>query len=209
MNEFLGAAFGFPTVIFTALLGVVLVYWLLAMIGMVDIEASGLDVDVEIADGDPGELGTLASYVVAMGLNGVPFSVVISLVVFVGWTLSTLAGLWLMPWVPTAALRITVGLGVLVGVLALSIVITARLVRPLRKLFVTHGARSNASLVGQRCKVLTGTVDGQVGRAEVQQRGASINVRVWAATPNTFSRGSSAQIAEYDEATGRYRIEPG
>jgi hypothetical protein len=44
------------------------------------------------------------------------------------------------------------------------------------------------------------------GRAEVARRGASLNIRVWAPTPNTLKRGSQALILEYDEVAGRYLI---
>ena len=56
------------------LLGVVLAYWLLALVGMVDVEnggdwATGVDFD---ADGATPDVGTLASWLVAFELNSVP-----------------------------------------------------------------------------------------------------------------------------------------
>lgn len=205
----LTAATAFPTAIYTVLLGVVLVYWLLAIIGMVDFESSGIDLDIEAhADASVDDMGTIASYVVAFGLHGVPFSIVVSLLVLVGWTLSFLAGVTVLAWVPTDILKWLVGLVVLVVAFALSIVITARLVRPLRGLFVHHTAQSNASLVGQTCRVLTGTVDERQGRAEVAQRGASINIRVWSPSPNSLKRGDTALITEYDAGTHRYLVMP-
>ncbi len=205
----LTAATAFPTAIYTVLLGVVLVYWLLAIIGMVDFESSGIDLDIEThADASVDDMGTIASYVVAFGLHGVPFSIVVSLLVLVGWTLTFLAGVTVLAWVPTDILKWLVGLVVLVVAFALSIVITARLVRPLRGLFVHHTAQSNASLVGQTCRVLTGTVDERQGRAEVAQRGASINIRVWSPSPNSLKRGDSALITEYDAGTHRYLVVP-
>jgi hypothetical protein len=205
MGGFLDAAFSYPTAIYTALLGLVLFYWLLALVGLVDFESADLDFDVQ-ADGDAGDVSVLATYVVAMGLNGVPFSVVVTLIVLFSWTLSCLAGMWLLPLVPTMLVNVLAGTAVLLVTFALAIVATARAIRPMRKLFVTHAAIANASLVGQSCKVLTGRVDEKVGRAEVLTRGASINIRVWARTPNTFAKGSSALIAEYDAASGRYLI---
>ncbi|MDP3230988.1 MAG: DUF1449 family protein [Acidovorax sp.] len=205
----LAAATAFPTAIYTVLLGVVLVYWLLAIIGMVDFESSGIDLDIEThADASVDDMGTIASYVVAFGLHGVPFSIVFSLLVLVGWTLSFLAGVTLLAWVPTDILQWMVGLVVLLVAFALSIVITARLVRPLRGLFVHHTAQSNASLVGQTCRVLTGAVDERQGRAEVAQRGASLNIRVWSPSPNTLKRGDTALITEYDAGTHRYLVMP-
>ena len=75
MSEFLSATLGFPTIVFSILLAVVLVYWLLAIVGLVDFGESDIDVDIgNHADGPGDDLGTIASYVVAFGLTGVPFS---------------------------------------------------------------------------------------------------------------------------------------
>ncbi len=209
MGDFMGAVTGYPTAIYTVLLGVVVIYWVLAMLGMVDIEHSGLDVDVGVhthADGDANDVGHLASYVVAFGLNGVPFSVAVSLLVLVSWTVCCLGGEWLLPLVPTLPLQLLAGTVLLVVSAVIAIPVTAVAIRPLRGLFVSHTAVSNAALVGQLCRVVTGVVNEKDGRAEVARRGASLNIRVWATAPNSLKRGSQALILEYDEVAGRYLI---
>jgi hypothetical protein len=206
MGEFWAVATSYPTAIYTVLLGVVLIYWLLAMLGMVDFESSGIDIELD-ADADGGDISTLASHVVGFGLNGVPFSIVVSLIVLVAWTASCMAGMWVLAWLPAQWLQWLVGSVVLVASFALAIPLTAQVVRPMRRLFVSHTAVINAALVGQTCKVITQRVDTQLGRAEVARRGASINIRVWAHTPNALVKGSVARILEYDEATARYLIE--
>lgn len=201
MGSFLDAVTAFPTAVFTTLLVVVLFYWLLALLGAVDFESGGVD-----ATADP-DLGTLAGYVVAFGLHGVPFSIVISLLVLVSWTLSCLGGMWLLPLLPDTALAYAGGAVLALASASLSVPVAARLVRPMRGLFVTHTAIHNASLVGQSCKVLTQTVDEKLGRAEVAQRGSNLNIRVWAPTPNTLTRGATARIVAYEDKSARYRIE--
>ncbi|MEW5788820.1 MAG: ubiquinone biosynthesis protein [Pseudomonadota bacterium] len=202
MGSFAEVAFAYPTAVYSALLAVVLFYWLLALTGLVDFEQGGLELD-----GDVGDVGTIASYLVAFGLGGVPFSVVVSLLVLISWTLCSMAALWLLPLVPTALLSFLVGSVFLIGAFALALPIAAAAVRPMRKLFVTHGAISNAALVGQRCRILTRTVDEKFGRAEVDNRGASFNIRVFADTPNNLTRGSSALILEYDPDKACYRVQ--
>lgn len=209
MGDFMGAVTGYPTAIYTVLLGVVVIYWVLAMLGMVDIEHSGLDIDVHMhthADGDASDIGHLASYVVALGLNGVPFSVAVSLLVLASWTVCCLGGEWLLPLVPTLVLQWVAGTVLLVLSAVIAIPITALAIRPLRGLFVSHTAVTNAALVGQLCRVVTGTVNEKDGRAEVARRGASLNIRVWAVTPNALKRGSQALIIEYDGVAGRYLV---
>jgi len=211
MHEFLAAALGWPTLIFSVLLAALLVYWLLAIIGWVDL---GESLDMDMGGGDAGaEISLIASYAVAFGLSGVPFSIVVTLLVVMGWLLSTLAGIWLLPLVPALPFHIAhiaAGAAVLLAAGALSIVVTARLVRPLRGLFATRYATQSADLVGQSCRILTGVVDERLGRAEVAPPGAGgagINIRVRAAAPNTLRRGSRALIVEYDAATHRYLVQ--
>ncbi|WP_027014175.1 hypothetical protein [Comamonas composti] len=207
MSEFLSVALGFPTMLFSIGLAVVLFYWLMAIIGLVDFGEGAIDLDIgDAADGS--ELGLIASYVVAFGLSGVPFSIVVTLLVVVAWTLSTLAGIWLLSWLPGLPLQLLGGLVVLVLSMALSVIITARLVRPLRGMFATQYGQSSADLVGQSCRILTGEVNERLGRAEVAQRGASLNIRVWSPSPNPLCRGSLALIVEYDAAAHRYLVQP-
>lgn len=209
MDRFIDAATTFPTVILTTLLGVVLIYWLLALIGVFDLDSSGLHIHSELqTDASVDDAGELASYLVAIGLNGVPFSMVITLMVLFAWTLSCLAGMWLLPLVPTLPLQILAGTGVLTASLAAALPLTARAIRPMRGLFVTHRALSNDALVGQSCVVLTGSVDENFGRAEVSRRGAPLNINVRATTPNTLSKGSPARIVEYDANNEHYLIIP-
>ena len=96
---------------------------------------------------------------------------------------------------------------VLIGSFVLAVPATAAALRPMRRMFVTHRAVSNASLVGQRCKVSTSSVTATFGQATVARRGADIQIEVRAAEPNTLGRGATARIIDYDPATQRYSIE--
>ena len=207
MTSFLDAALAYPTMIYTALLGLVLFYWLLAIVGLVDFEAGGLEIEADLqADADVSDLGTLAGYLVALGINGVPFSIVVSLMVLLSWVFSCLLGMWLLPLMPTALLSAVAGTAVLLLCPLFALPITARVIRPMRGLFVTHNAMSNQELVGRTCKVLTSRVDETFGRAEVSTRGASVNISVWAETPNELVKGSLARIIDYDPDRQRYLI---
>lgn len=201
MVSFLDAAVAFPTAVFTTLLAVVAFYWVLALLGLVDFDSGETDVDV-----DP-DLSSLAGLMTAFGLQGVPFSIVLSLLVLLSWTLTCMGAMWLLALLPGSVPVYVGGSLLALASVSLAVPIAARIVKPLRGLFVTHAAISNASLVGQNCKVLTQTVDEKSGRAEVLQRGANLNIRVWAHTPNPLARGSTARIVAYEEATARYRIE--
>ena len=207
MTRFLDATVAYPTVVFSTLLGVVLVYWILALIGVVDFDNASIDIDTDVqADAGAESIGELAAFLVAFGLNGVPFSVVVTLMTLIAWTFSCLAGMWLLPLVPTSILQVVAGTGVLLVSLVVSVPITARAIRPMRGLFVMHRAVSNNDLVGQSCIVLTTSVDEDFGRAEVSTRGVGLNIRVWSVSPNQLSKGDRALIIDYDSSGERYRI---
>ncbi len=211
MGPFLAAAAGFPTAIFTVLLGIAVVYWLLALVGLVDagLHSDGADLGAELhADGDADDPGTLAAIAGTLGLAGLPVSVVVSAVVLVAWTLCCVGALLLLPLLPAGGAQVAGGAVLGLASLSAALPVAGWVLRPLRPLFVTHLAQHNASLVGQSCKVLTQTVDEQVGRAEVAQRGANLNIRVWAPSPNALTRGTRARIVAYEDARARYRIEP-
>lgn len=204
MVSFSNAVVTFPTLIFSTLFGIVAIYWLLAVVGLFDIDP-GLDgADSGLLESG---LTSLSGLLAALGLIGVPLTIVASVLIIVSWTLSCLGAMWLLPLLPSSVPIYVGGTLLALASVSLALPISSRLVKPLRVLFVTHAAVHNASLVGQRCKVLTRRVDEKAGRAEVTQLGANLNIRVWATSPNPLVRGSLARIVAYDDKAARYLIE--
>lgn len=200
----------FPTAIPTVLLAVLLIYWVLSIIGIIDMGDS-LELELDLDAGHVGhespDLHSLAGYLVAMGLGGVPLSVAASVLVFFTWLLTALAQQYVLAMLPGSLLHTLAGCAVLLLAAAMSIPISARLVKPMRGLFVKHHARSNSSLVGLSCKIVTQSVDEGFGRAEVSDHGTSLNIRVWAKVPNKMTKNSSAIILSYDEESQQYEVQ--
>ncbi len=206
MDSWLQAVTSYPTAVLSTGMVVLMLYWALALMGWVDFESSGVDLELEM-ETEPGDLSTLAGYVVALGLNGVPFSIAVSLVIFTAWMISIFAAQWLLPLVPTEVLTWLVGTVVLLGSLALSLPIVARLIRPMRPLFVVHNATRNVGLVGKTCRIVSERADHTFGRAEVQMPGATPLVKVRLPEGQTLDKGATAIVIEYDEAAGTYLIQ--
>lgn len=215
MSEALNIITGWPTGFYTVLLGVALLYWLLAMFGLIDVDQHGLHLPdhghIEWhgnGHADADDLPTLASYAVAFGLTGVPLSIVLTLLLLFAWTITALTAQYLLPLLSPGTLRALFGLIVLPLALLPAIFMTALFSRPLRRLFVHHPAPSNESLVGERCRVLTLKVTDRFGQGEVASRGAPYNIMISASHPNRLGKGSMALIVSYDPATRRYRVQP-
>ncbi len=191
----------FPTAVPTVLLIILLVYWGLSLAGVFDL-GDNIDVDADHAD-----LETLASWLVALGLGGVPFSIVATLLVFFTWLPTALLHEYVLAWLPAGVLQWVGGAVILLAAAGLSVWLSARVVKPLRALFVKHHAPENRSLVGRTCRIVTLSVDEKFGRAEVETSGASLNIRVWASSPNSLGKDALAVIVAYDEALQQYEVQ--
>ncbi|WP_370017877.1 hypothetical protein [Planotetraspora sp. GP83] len=172
MRDFVGAALGFPAVLFSFMLLVVIGYWLLVPLG-----GLGLELPDDLLTG--------------IGLRGVPASVVISLMVVISWFVS-LAGAALVEG--TAARTAVLLVALLAGWLC-----TRLLVLPIRALFPAVPAPSRSDFVGRMCVIRTGRVGPDFGQAEVTaEDGSSALVQVRQTGADDLRAGSSALIFDYD-----------
>jgi hypothetical protein len=199
MAEFLATILAFPTVVFTALLALVTLYWLLVVVGALDLDVLDADLDVDGA----GE-GGLSAALSAAGLGGVPVTIVLSLVVLFAWVLSaTGAGVVTRAFGQPGALG---GAAVALAALGLAVAATAIVARPLRRLFDAPRALENRRLVGRVCTITTQRVDGRFGQAEIADGGAGLLVPVRCTEPNDLTRGSAALIFDYCDEDGTFQV---
>ena len=210
MDGFLETITSWPTVVYTVLFGVCLLYWCLSLLSGFDFDIDAdvdLDVDGDVdADGESGGLG-LAGLIATLGLGGVPISMALSFLMLFAWLFSALLSDWLLPFVSGAVLTlVTVAIGL--GALVLAVIPASLCVRPMRRLFVTHKAERKAELVGRVCEITTGRVDAHFGQAEVRTGGAPHLVQVRCARENDLRRGSTAVIAAYDREDETYDVAP-
>lgn len=198
MSDFLAAAFTFPTLLFSALLIAVAVFWLLVLFSGVG--ADFLDGDVEVGDGaDAAGVTGFAGFMAAIGLGGVPASVPLSLVVAVGW-FASLSGKALTGGLALAGpLAVVADVALLVAALLCGWLVTRVLVRPLRRLLPPEDVPTRRDFVGRTCVIRTGRVSRDFGQAEVTAPdGSSAIVQVRQTGDEPFRAGSTALIFEYD-----------
>jgi len=193
----------FPTIVYTIPLGVCLIFWLFSLLGLFDFMEMDFDTDTDIdADAGGGFAGLLATF----GLAGVPITLSFSLLFLFAWALTLCSDAWLLPWLPQGLVHDIAGMGVLIVSFVFAVYVTGKITRPLSKLFVTHEARSNRSLLAKSCQITSMTVNEKRGQAKVEDGGAGLIISVRAATPNDFKRGDTALIYEYDPDKNLYFI---
>lgn len=226
MSEFLSEILAFPTVLFSVLLGLCLLYWLTVILGALDLDLFdsllGLDgaegaleslealeaVDaVEAAGGADAAEAASGGFLDALGIGGVPVLISLTFMALFGWTVSYLGmrllddPAWVLGGAVTGGLVLLVsfGLGLLGAVVA---------VRPMRRFFTTPDARTHSSLVGSVCTITTRSVDAGFGQAEIDDRGAGLLVQVRCGGENQLKRGDKALIFDYDSKKQAFKVEP-
>lgn len=192
----------YPGVLPSIVIGVLLVFWLLTIAGLLDMDSFGPD---WLGGSEDADVSGLPEMLLALGLDRLPFSIVISGVAFYWWLLTMLATALLLPIVP-----LPLWLG---GTLALAAALVAAVLlasvslRPLKPLFVVNENVTRESAIGRRCRILTLSVEDNFGQAEVEMGGGTrLTLQVYAAQPNGLARDSQAVVLEFDSRRKRYLV---
>ncbi|RYZ03410.1 MAG: DUF1449 family protein [Myxococcales bacterium] len=237
MAEVFVLALSFPSVVYTVLLGVVLVYWAFVMVGVIHIgegsegaleghvdgatkgmlegavdhlgqgHAGDADLDLDLDLDGDDSGGALAAIMSALHLRSVPATVVISFIITFSWLVSVVT-MQLLTRAAPAWVGVALSLGVLVGSFVLSLPLTSLAARPLAKVFAPKHAPAKSDFVGRTCIVRTGTVTAKFGEATLHDGGAGLVLRVRVEDGKQLGRGDQALIVDYDAERETYLVEP-
>ena len=232
MSELIDASLQFPTVVYTIVLGIVLVYWAFVLIGALDIDLFGSDVDVDVSgaakgvgelvtggakggaealhthadaggDADAGDAdGDGGGLWHGLGLGDVPITISVSIIALAAWVGSLLAAHYVFGPV------LWQHLVVLVLAIFVALPIAALLVRPLAPIFKIKEAKSNTDYVGHACTITTGSVGDAFGQATIEDGGTVLVIQVRCDRPGKLARGDKALVIDFDAARQAYLVEP-
>ncbi|BCG23263.1 OB-fold-containig protein [Pseudomonas tohonis] len=200
MEIFLQTALSFPTVLFSFLLCLAIVYWAIVALGLVEVDLLDVEADSLLA-GDG-----VAALLSKLKLNGVPVTLVLSLLFAGSWFLSYFAELLVLSHLPLGLLRYPLGLVVAVVALGLSLPVAALICSPLRPLFHKAEAVTSKSVLGQTAMVRSGRVTLEHGEAVLEDGGAGLILKVRADEALGLKRGDRVVLLEYLEAQHAYRV---
>ncbi len=203
MDPFYQNIASYPTVFFTFFLLLSMLYWLVAVLGLVDIDA--LDVDLPEPDADIGQINALAGLMMKFGLNGVPATLIITLISLIGWLLCYYSVHFFVRPLESVWMQFGLGSLVLLASLYLSTMLTAQIIKPLRKFF-TSETTSNKSILGKVLIVRTSRVDENFGEAMLNDGGAGLMLKIRCDQPNSFKQGDRVVAYEYLNDKNVYRV---
>lgn len=229
MMEVLTTALSFPSVIFTVLLGFVVLFWTSVIIGGIDPHAFDGDADLHVdghidvhadvhadahADADHGHAdhgeyhggGMLTSLLTFLNFGTVPISMIFSATVLFGWVSTMLlqltAGPWLASLMPVAAASTVVFTTAGIA----SLIATGFATRPLRGAFKIESRHAEQTIVDCVCTIATTKVTENFGQALYETSGAPLNLSVRCPRTNKLQKGSKAVIVGYDTDSNTYEV---
>lgn len=209
MDPFYQNILSFPTVFFSVILIFCIFFWLVAILGVFDI--SFLDIpepDFDVGgDADlPSTPDAVAGIILKLGLNGVPLTVIISLITLFGWFISYYTVHFFYSYVPAGIIYYFVGVCVLVASLYLSALFTAQIIKPLRPLFKKMEQDVEKIVIGQTAIVRTSRVDNEFGEATLDDGGAGLILKVRSSGEERYKVGDRVVLIEYYKELNAFRV---
>jgi hypothetical protein len=209
MDPFYAIILSFPTAIFSVLLVFCLLFWLVAILGMLDISFLDIpDIDSEADMGDEGAStpDAVAGIILKLGLNGVPLTIIITIIALVGWLLSYYIVHFIFVYVPGGLLHYIAGFFSLAITLYISVIITGKIIKPLRPLFKKMEQDVERLVMGQTAIVRTSRVDQSFGEASLDDGGAGLILKIRASEGAKYKRGDKVVLIEYLKELNAFRV---
>lgn len=208
MNPFYQTVASFPTVIYTVLLGLCVVYWAVAALGLIDLELLDFDMDGDIdLDDSLDAQNSIAGLLMKLGLNGVPFMVVLTILTIIAWAFSYYVCLFAKKLLPDLILiQLIFNIIVFFIVLIISTLLTAQIIKPLRTLFKKFDIDETKHIIGQTIIVRSAIVNKDRGEAFMDDGGAGLLLHIRATGDDEFVKGDEVIVIEQNKEKNLFRV---
>ncbi len=223
MQPFYDNVTSFPTVIFSFFLIMAILFWCTTMLGLIDIDFLDFHHDVGDFVGDHGTFdahssanhhdlshaNSIGGLLLKFGLDGVPVTVIISLLAVIGWFVSYYIVHFTFGYLPFEWLRYVAGIPVFAASLYVAIKVTAVLIKPLKPLFKQINQEPlHKQVLGQVAVVRSSKITQDFGEAVLDDGGAGLllKVRCGDKDEGKFKKGDAVVLLEYQENSNAYRV---
>lgn len=189
----------------TLLLVPVLLYWLLNLLGILDLEFLDVDFEADGGDADDGPgLGFLHSVLRIVNATDIPVMIVFSMLIILLWTSTMVLNQLLNPSGAAG-----VGAMAAAGGLVAAVLLTRVVVQPLKPFFrlLKDDPQDHLPVIGRTGTVRSAQVDDSSGQVEVVNHGAPLllNARVVEGS-QPVPRGAEILVVRHDSETDLYYV---
>ena len=222
MKELFNAAISLPNILPTALLGLVLLYWLTVVVGALDFDFLDFDVDTDVdtdvdvdVDVNPAvdsdvsinsevSFSWLNSILVFFNIGKVPFMLFLTTLVLPLWVVSVMTNHYV------GIDSFLGGLIVLVPAFFVSLFLAKFLTLPFVKLFEHMQKEDSESktAIGKICVVSTLITEKKIGQAQIATSGSPLLLNVITSAGHELKSGDTALVIEYLKDRNLYLVAP-
>jgi len=207
MDPFYQNISSFPTAIFTILLGICIVYWAGAVLGLFDIDIINVDTDFDLnADSGHTTPDVLAGLLIKFKLVGVPVVITLSMIILFGWFICYFLAHFILGTFDNILIRFLIGIPIFAVSLVSAAWLTTFAMKPLRGVFKHTTTETHKHILGQRAVVRTSRVDEHFGEATLDDGGAGLILKIRSSGDDNFIKGDRVVIFERLNDENIYRV---
>jgi len=197
----------------TVLLGLVLLYWLTAALGVVDFDTSmDLDLDLDLdgdadTNGDASSLSVFGGFLKFMNADRVPVMIVVSLLVVFLWMVALALNFYF-----NEPRSYGLAMAYLIPNFIGSTVATKIATIPLRSMFEKVGMQgeTHEPVVGRTGVVKSATISDSYGQVEIPTGSSPllVNARLGDGNEDPIPKGAAVLVFRHDKETNLYFVRP-
>jgi len=206
MSELFHAAFAPVNIVYTIILLVVVMYWLVAILGLLDIGAFdlGADVDIDSADLEMDVSGgsALGSVLGFFNFGEVPVTLYATIVALSMWVVSVQLSYYLRDYL--AGIELWFALALALPNLLFGLLMAKLITMPAK--WFNEQREHETPLVGKVCLITSLEADQESGQCEVATGGAPITLHVYTQEGEILNRGDAAVIVKRNRKEHRYLV---
>ena len=209
MAELYEAAFSGVNVVYSTMLMLICIYWLVVILGVIDFDTLDVDLDVDAdadIDGDFGGGTTEGgfSWLAYFNVAEVPIMFYMTIVTLVMWVVSVQVNRWLDAW-GVDAYRGWIAVGLAVPNLIFALHVAKFLLYPVKRM--NRRQPQITRLDGKTCLVTSLEVNGDYGRCEMPKEESSLILEARTRNGEILRQGDPAVIVEHvDEGSANYFV---
>ena len=209
MSTFLQYALGFPTFIFGALLVFMLLYWVIAFMGLVDVDSIDHWVLFDGSDHAHGvehSASALAGLLLKVGLGGIPLTVILTVLFLLSWLASYVMSHFVPAVQGWTLVNIATGSAVAAAALVAGFFATVLVLRPLRGIVNKIApAEEPKVLLGRVGLVRSAVVNASQGYGSVDDGGGGLNLQM-RSPERELTRGTEIVLIEHLPEHNAWRV---
>jgi len=211
MSEFIDAILSPVNLVLTVFLVCIAAYWLLVIFGTLAPDALDIDLDFDGQGDLDGSVeppvaggGGLSNALRFFNIGEVPLMVLLTIFIAALWFVGIATHPWVGGW------SIVFQLLSLVPMIAVALLTTKLLTQPFKGFFSKlkeSELDGQIEVVGQRCRVISATIDHRFGQVEVQTGGAPLKLNAKTAGPGEeLKRGDEVVVVADRDTKGLYTV---